>query len=83
MVTSVYGTRDGLAAEGDIRGSAGLLPRDARFVAVEGGNHGGFAWYGPQPGDEAAVITREEQQAQTVAAILDALDEICDPGRRG
>ena len=83
VVTSVYGTRNGLAAVGDTGDSAGLLPRDARFVAIEGVNHGGFAWYGSQPGDEAAVITREERQAQTVAAILGALDEICVPGRRG
>lgn len=75
-VASVYGTRDGLASTRDVAGSARLLPADADLIAVDGGNHAGFGWYGPQPGDGAATIGREEQQAQTVAAILGVMEEI-------
>lgn len=72
-VASVYGTRDGLTTVQDVERSRRFLPEDTAFVAVEGGNHAGFGWYGSQPGDGEADIPREEQQAQTAAAILDVL----------
>ena len=76
-VVSIYGTRDGLATPAKIAASRALLPPDTRWVAIEGGNHAQFGWYGPQPGDNAAAITRDEQQAQIVdatVALLRALD---------
>ena len=39
-------------------------------VEIEGGNHAQFGNYGPQKGDLPATISAEEQQAQTVEAIL-------------
>ena len=39
-------------------------------VVIEGGNHAYFGNYGEQDGDGTASITREEQQAQTVQAIV-------------
>ncbi len=59
-VTSIYGTRDGLATEDKIAASRPLLPLDTSWVAVEGGNHAQFGWYWPQSGDQAATISREE-----------------------
>jgi hypothetical protein len=50
-VTSIYGTRDGLATEDKIAASRPLLPLDTSWVAIEGGNHAQFGWYGPQSGD--------------------------------
>lgn len=40
---------------------------------IEGGNHAYFGNYGEQDGDGTALITREEQQRQTVEAIADFL----------
>jgi hypothetical protein len=72
-VASVYGTRDGLATEDEIAASRPLLPPDTQWIAIEGGNHGQFGWYGPQSGDNEATISREEQQAQVVATTLELL----------
>lgn len=44
-------------------------------VEIEGGNHAQFGNYGPQKGDATATISAEEQQAQTVDAILDFLQK--------
>ena len=67
-----------------IRGSEdGVLNREAYSKALEnirgpyeehileGGNHAGFADYGPQKGDHEAGITNEEQQSQTAGYILE------------
>ena len=44
-------------------------------VEIEGGNHAQFGNYGPQKGDLPATISAEEQQARTVAAIEEFLEE--------
>lgn len=67
-VVSISGTLDGLSTPGDIAASRPLLPADTIWVAIDGGNHAQFGWYGAQPGDNAASISRESQQAQIVAA---------------
>jgi pimeloyl-ACP methyl ester carboxylesterase len=72
-VTSIYGTLDGLATKEKIAASHALLPPTTEWVAIEGGNHAQFGWYGPQSGDNPATISREEQQRQTVAATLKLL----------
>ena len=75
-VTSIYGTLDGLATESKIAASRPLLPPDTQWVAIDGGNHAQFGWYGPQGGDNPATISREEQQAQIVVATLDLLAQL-------
>ena len=77
-VTSIYATLDGLTTAAKIDETKHLLPPDTRFVAIEGGNHGQFGWYGPQPGDNPASISRETQQAQTLAATVDLLAHMKD-----
>jgi pimeloyl-ACP methyl ester carboxylesterase len=72
-VTSIYGTLDGLATEDEITGSRVLLPPSTRWVAIEGGNHAQFGWYGPQRGDSPAMVSREVQQQEAVAATLAVL----------
>lgn len=69
-VTSIYGTNDGLATTSDIDNSRALLPPTTTFVPIEGGNHGQFGWYGEQPGDNPATISRTAQQAITVEATV-------------
>lgn len=75
-VASVFGTRDGVAVPEDIESSRPLLPPDTSWVAIEGGNHAQFGWYGAQRGDLQATISRDDQQAQTVAATLALLRQI-------
>jgi len=38
-------------------------------MTIEGGNHAQFGSYGPQPGDNEATISAQEQLDQTVEAI--------------
>jgi pimeloyl-ACP methyl ester carboxylesterase len=73
---SIYATRDGLASLSDIQSSLSRLPPETRWVAIEGGNHAQFGWYGPQAGDQEAGISREDQQNQIVQATLKLLDSI-------
>jgi len=67
-ITSISGTLDGLATVENMAAYRGLLPAQTIFVPIQGGNHAQFGWYGDQPGDNPATISREDQQAQTVAA---------------
>jgi pimeloyl-ACP methyl ester carboxylesterase len=75
-VASIYGTRDGLAAQPKIDASRPLLPEDTAWTAIEGGNHAQFGWYGPQSGDQAPTLSREEQQEQIVAATAALLERV-------
>jgi hypothetical protein len=76
QVVSVSATRDGLATPADIAASHPLLPADARWVAIEGGNHAQFGWYGAQDGDNPATISREDQQAEIVGATARLLSDL-------
>ena len=81
-VVSIYGTRDGLATGEKIAASRPLLPAGTRWVAIEGGNHAQFGWYGPQSGDPPATISREAQQQEVVAATLALLAALGEGGPR-
>ena len=70
---SIYGTSDGVAKLDSVLGGAKFLPANTPFIAIEGGDHSGFGWYGMQPGDNPATISREEQNAQTVKATVELL----------
>lgn len=76
VISSIYGTLDGLATPAKIQATTPLLPAGAQFVPIEGGNHAQFGWYGEQSGDNPATISREEQQAQVVAATAAALADL-------
>jgi hypothetical protein len=76
MVLSMYGTNDLVADYEKIEASKALLPADTQYIPIEGGNHAGFGWYGPQAGDGEATISREEQQDQVVQATVDFLKEV-------
>jgi hypothetical protein len=75
-VASISATLDGLSTPEKIAASKLILPADTVWVVIDGGDHAGFGWYGPQSGDNPATITREEQQAQIVAATLALLGAI-------
>ncbi len=67
-VLSIYGTEDGGAAE--IVHAWQRMPSDTIWVEMEGANHAQFGWYGIQPGDGVATITREAQQAWVLEETL-------------
>jgi hypothetical protein len=75
-VTSIFATLDGLATVEKIENSRRLLPSTTEWVAIDGGNHAQFGWYGPQSGDNSATISREEQQRQVVAATAQLLERL-------
>ncbi|ANE46064.1 alpha/beta hydrolase [Paenibacillus swuensis] len=60
-VLSVTGSKDGVLNRDKYDTSKSLLPADAVFYEVEGGNHALFGSYGAQKGDQPASITPEEQ----------------------
>ena len=72
-VTSIYGTRDTVADADKVERNRRNLPPSTRVVAIDGGNHSQFGYYGFQPGDWPATISREAQQKLTLQAILDTL----------
>ena len=72
-VTRVYGTHDTIASMDKLERTRGNLPASTRMVRIEGGNHSQFGYYGFQPLDWPAEISRDAQQAITQRALLDAL----------
>ncbi len=75
-VLSISGTLDGLSTPEKMAASRSLLPANTVWAAIPGGDHAQFGWYGLQPGDNPATITREEQQQQIVQATLSFLESL-------
>lgn len=68
-VCSLYGSEDRVLNRNSLEKYQKCLPADAEMHVLSGGNHAGFAGYGPQKGDGTPVITTEAQVEQT-ASIL-------------
>ena len=73
-VLSLYGSEDGVLNMEKMEEGKAYMPVDYAEVCIEGGNHAQFGNYGEQKGDHAADISLEEQQAQTVEAILKMME---------
>jgi len=71
-VLLIRGSEDGVLDREKYERNKSLLGT-AQEIVIPGGNHGGFGSYGHQKGDGEASLTAQEQQAQTVRAILDWL----------
>jgi fermentation-respiration switch protein FrsA (DUF1100 family) len=78
-VTRIYATEDTIANVEKLDVTRGNLPASTRIVRIDGGNHSQFGYYGFQPGDWPATISRDAQQAITSRAILDALAAAARP----
>lgn len=76
QVTSIYGSNDGVADLEKISASKDLLPSNATFIEIEGGNHAQFGSYGEQKGDNAAEISIDKQISETSTASIQLLDTI-------
>lgn len=75
-VVSIYGTRDGVAKVPNVTGAADFLPEDTTWIAIQGGNHAQFGYYGEQEGDRPAQISQWAQQEQTLAGTVEMLKRI-------
>jgi dienelactone hydrolase len=78
VVSSIYGSLDGVATPAEVLSAKPLLPADTAWILIDGGNHSQFGWYGEQDGDNPATISREAQSAKIVDATLDLLSKIED-----
>ena len=72
-VTQIYGTRDTVADVEKVMAARRNLPPALTLLEIDGGNHSQFGYYGFQPGDWPATISRQAQHRLTVAAIVGAL----------
>ena len=71
-----YPPADTLTVYGSLNQSVeDKLDYTENVVEIQGGNHAQFGNYGPQKGDAPATISAEEQQAQTVDAILEFIQQ--------
>jgi len=75
-VTKVVATLDGIAPLATSESRRNLLPATVHWRRIEGGNHSQFGWYGTQLGDGTATISREQQQAELLDAILGVLVKV-------
>lgn len=67
---SIYGTEDGCLNRSKYEEGRKCWPSHAAEVVIEGGNHAQFGCYGVQTGDGEATVGAQEQQDQTVDAII-------------
>lgn len=75
-VADVTGSLDGVLDRNNWEAGRALLPADAVYVSIEGGNHAQFGDYGPQPGDNAASVGPDEQLRQAVETADTLLDRM-------
>jgi hypothetical protein len=73
---SIRGSFDNLTTSEDIEKNKNKFPANTTFVTINGGNHYNYGNYGVQAGDNNSTITREQQQNETVNAILKFLENI-------
>ncbi|MGH9457326.1 MAG: alpha/beta hydrolase [Thermoanaerobaculia bacterium] len=81
-VAKIYATRDGVAPLAKMKANAANLPPSTRWIAIEGGNHSQFGYYGFQLLDGRATISREAQQTQVLHAVVAMLRATRPPGER-
>jgi len=87
-VISIWGTKDAYTTSAKIDASKPNLPADTRYIALQGGNHSQFGAYGfnttdytfvqpqPDPGDNPADITRQQQTDLIVQYTLSLLGSL-------
>ena len=69
-VFSAYGSEDGVLNLEKYNEARKNLPSDFTEFILQGGCHAGFGSYGAQKGDGTPTLSSDEQQSQTVEALL-------------
>ena len=75
-VVSIYGSRELRVNDASVGERRHLLPRDTRYVRIEGGDHHQFGSYRIDPEDHRATIIRESQQERIIAETLPILEAV-------
>ena len=75
-VLSLWGSNDKVADLNKVKAAKNLMPNDAEFIEIKGGNHGGFGDYGHQTGDGESSITNKQQMMDTSKYIINFLDSL-------
>lgn len=75
-VLSLWGSNDKVADLNKVKAAKDVTPNDAKFIEINGGNHGGFGDYGHQKGDGEASITNKEQMMEASKYIIELLDSL-------
>lgn len=73
---SIRGSMDNLTKAQDIENNKNKFPANTTFITINGGNHYNNGNYGAQAGDNNSTITREQQQEQTINAIIAFLQNL-------
>lgn len=75
-VLSLWGNNDRVADLNKVKEAENMVPSDAEFIEIIGGNHGGFGDYGHQKGDGESSLTNKQQMLDTSTYIIDILDSL-------
>ena len=75
-VLSLWGSNDKVADLHKVKEAKKVMPSDAEFIGIQGGNHGGFGDYGHQKGDGEPSITNQRQMMETSTYIIELLDSL-------
>lgn len=73
---SIFGSEDGVLNLEKYALYKENFPKSAREIVIEGGNHAGFGFYGPQKKDGKASISSINQIEQTARLILEFIPTI-------
>ncbi|MCH4888566.1 alpha/beta hydrolase [Acidaminobacter sp. JC074] len=74
-VLSIIGSNDGLVDKNTFNQSKMIMPLDAMYKTIPGGNHAQMGSYGKQKNDLDATITEEEQRYQVIETIVKWLND--------
>lgn len=79
-VLAVYASNDGICSTQILEDAKKEIPEPKNYteLMIDGGCHGYFGNYGPQFMDGTPTISRENQQTQTVNAILKFISGNCE-----
>jgi hypothetical protein len=73
-VMLIYGSRDPRVNDDSVARRQHLLPADARYVRIDGGDHHQFGSYEIEPQEHHATIDRAAQQKQIIQETLSLID---------
>lgn len=75
-ILSLWGSKDNVVDYKELINSKERLPKDTKYIEIEGANHSQFANYGTYSGDGEALISSDEQMDITVRNIVNFLYNI-------
>ena len=75
-ILSLWGSKDNVVDYKELINSKERLPKDTKYIEIEGANHSQFANYGTYSGDGGALISSDEQMDITVRNIVNFLYNI-------